>query len=180
MEDPIKTSDGGTITVHIGPPYTYQTYFETEGDLISLAKSGNFDVICHGCNCQNLMGAGIAPQMAKAFGCDKFPLEGFKYKGDMTKLGNIDYSTVNVGNKILTVVNCYTQYGYGYSNTGKPPLDYEALTLCMRKINFKFQGQHIGLPYIGCGLAGGKIEKVLEIIKTELCDMIVTMVKYNK
>jgi hypothetical protein len=34
-------------------------------------------------------------------------------------------------------------------------LDYEALTLCMRKINYTFTGKHIGLPMIGCGLAGG-------------------------
>ena len=30
------------------------------GDLIKLAQDGVFDVIIHGCNCQNTMGAGIA------------------------------------------------------------------------------------------------------------------------
>jgi len=47
-------------------------YQEIEGDLIVLAKEGKFDVIAHGCNCQCIMGAGLAPQMAKAFGADKF------------------------------------------------------------------------------------------------------------
>ena len=30
------------------------------GDLITLALEGEFDVIIHGCNCYNTMGAGIA------------------------------------------------------------------------------------------------------------------------
>ena len=46
-----------------------------DGDLIKLAKVGKFDVIVHGCNCLSTMGAGIAPQMAAAFGCDKFEME---------------------------------------------------------------------------------------------------------
>ena len=37
-------------------------------------------------NCFCTMGAGIAPQMAKIFGCDKFPLEHTKFKGNINKL----------------------------------------------------------------------------------------------
>jgi len=43
-------------------------YQEIEGDLIKLAKQGEFDVITHGCNCHNIMGAGIALQMDRACG----------------------------------------------------------------------------------------------------------------
>jgi hypothetical protein len=32
-------------------------------------------------------------------------------------------------------------------------LDYEALALCLRKINHTFKGKHVGLPQIGCGIA---------------------------
>ena len=49
----------------------------------------------------------------------------------------------------LSVVNAYTQYQPGAN------LDYEALTLCLRKINHIFKGKHIGLPKLGCGIAGG-------------------------
>ena len=83
----------------------------------------------------------------------------------------------------LIVVNAYTQYKYGSNHTDgvKKPLDYEALTLCMRKINHIFAGKHIGLPgLIGCGLAGGKEETVKEIIKKELKDCDVTIVYLNK
>ena len=51
-----------------------------DGDLISLALYGHFDVIAHGCNCFCTMGAGIAPKMAAAFGCDNFPMEQFENK----------------------------------------------------------------------------------------------------
>src|ERR1700761_477751 len=72
---------------------------EIEGDLISLAKEGKFDLITHCCNCQNLMGAGIAPQMAKEFGCNNYYLEGSRFKGDFNKLGQIDFIETFVKNK---------------------------------------------------------------------------------
>lgn len=143
-------------------------YREISGNLITLAKEGEFDVIVHGCNCFCTMGAGIAPQMAKAFGADKFPLEAVEYKGDINKLGQIDWNNLWKGTDgeyhqavdeywDIAVVNAYTQYGFGSNHEDgiERPLDYEALTMCLRKINQIFKGKKIGLPMIGCGLAGG-------------------------
>ena len=166
-------------------------YNEIEGDLIELAKEGKFDVIAHGCNCLSNMGGGIAPQMAKAFGCDKYEME--MWGPTIEKLGCIDFETVVLGKNAiwplvdadnkknepeLTVINAYTQYNYG--RKFGPPLDYEALTLCMRKINYIFKGKHIGLPKIGSGLAGGNWEQIKPIIQTELDDCNVTVVIYDK
>jgi O-acetyl-ADP-ribose deacetylase (regulator of RNase III) len=133
------------------------------------------------------MRAGIAPQMAKAFGCDKFPLEiGMGARGDYNKLGQIDWK-VNTymgenGEFDLAVVNSYSQYGFGLNHEGGTarPLDYDALRLCMRKINHKFKGRHVGLPKIGCGLAGGSWEIIKVIIQEELKDCKVTVVIYDK
>lgn len=169
-------------------------YKEIKGDLIELAKNGNFDVITHGCNCLCVMKAGIAPQIAKAFGADKFDME--QYTG-IEKLGNIDYQTLVLGentiwnlfdadNKLndpeLIVVNSYTQHSYGKNHKDgvNKPLDYQALQLCLRKINYVFKGKKIGLPKIGCGLAGGDWSTVKEVIKKELKDCYVTVVIYNK
>jgi O-acetyl-ADP-ribose deacetylase (regulator of RNase III) len=169
-------------------------YQEIEGDLIALAKHGKFDVITHGCNCLSNMGAGIAPQMAKAFDVDKFQMEA---EGpSILKLGNIDYETFVLGENAvwslagfknnqneptLSVVNSYTQFKYGKNHTDgvSKPLDYEALTLCMRKINHTFKGKHIGLPKIGAGLAGGDWNRIKKIIQTELKDMKVSVVIYK-
>jgi O-acetyl-ADP-ribose deacetylase (regulator of RNase III) len=153
-----------------------------EGDLIKLALDGHFDVITHGCNCQNSMGAGIAPQIAKAFGCDSFPMEDRKYYGDINKLGTIDYETRWIGDRFLSIVNSYTQYRYGrnHADGDSNPVDYDAIRLCMRKINHIFKGKTIGLPLIGAGLAGGKWSVIEGIIDNELKAMDVWVVKFKQ
>lgn len=176
-------------------------YNEVEGDLIELALQGEFDVIAHGVNCFCKQANGLAPQMVRAFGTDSFKLERSEYKGDILKLGNIDSKLFYqekedlggkwvpypdeeafLSGKVLTVVNAYTQYGYGknHSDGQENPLDYDALRLCLKKINHIFKGQHIGLPRIGAGLAGGDWEIIKMFIIGELEDCKVTVVNYNK
>jgi len=170
-----------------------------EGDLIALAKQGHFDVITHGCNCFCTMGAGIAVAMKQNFQCDVFPMEHPNYRGDINKLGTIDYLTISLvinkpiklgnlnllapdfGGFPLTVVNSYTQYHYGSNHIdGKEkPFDYDAITLCMRKINHIFKGKSIGLPKIGCGLARGEWSVVRQILERELVDMDITIINFN-
>lgn len=155
---------------------------EIKGDLIELANKGYFDVIVHGCNCQSTMKAGIAPQMAKAFGCDKYSLE---LQGPtITKLGNIDFQTFVKGEnqRLLFVVNCYTQirYGKNHPDGDVVPFDYEAFTICMRKINSLFFNKHIGMPKIGAGLGGGDWKRIKQIIEKTLIDCNVTIVIYDK
>src|ERR1044072_571187 len=130
---------------------------EINGNLVTLAKEGMFDVIGHGCNTFCTMKRGIAPQMAEAFGCDKFHLEDSIFKGDIHKLGNIDYHIKYMDDdQDLIVVNMYTQYHWNDPDpVTQIPLNYNALTLCLQKMNHLFKGKHIGLPKIGCGLAGG-------------------------
>lgn len=160
---------------------------EIKGNLIALAKQGKFDVITHGCNCFCTMGAGIAPQMAQHFDADKFIMERHAYKGDFNKLGVIDFESKlfdlpDDSSKLLFIVNSYTQYGFGrnHKDGSGIPLDYDALTLCLRKINHQFKGKHIGLPLIGCGLAGGDWNIVRNIMINELKDMDVTVVHFQK
>lgn len=171
-------------------------YREIDGDLIRLSLEGKFDVVVHGCNCFCIMGAGIAPQMAKAFGADKFEMEADEYRGDINKLGTIDYEIkyledgkiVNypdengkwVTNQI-TVVNAYSQYGFGNNHVDgiKIPLDYHALILCFKKINHIFSGKKVGFPKIGCGLAGGDWNTVKDLMKTFMPDIQIFIVNYK-
>lgn len=177
------------------------TYKEVDGDLLALARKGQFDVIAHGCNCFCTMGAGIAPQMAKWFGCDEYALEASNHKGNINKLGQISYGSFYTKNgrvrayaanktnraweedgwKKNIAINCYTQYGFGknHSDGSEYPLNYNALALVLQKINHTFRGQHIGLPQIGCGLAGGDWEVVREMIKFYLTDCDITVVNYK-
>jgi len=152
-----------------------------EGDLIQLTLEGKFDVVAHGCNCFCTMGAGIAPQFANAFGADTFKLEDPKFKGAINKLGMIDFDfiTISSGQRVA-IVNAYTQYDFGALGMGKHALDYEALALCLKKLNHRFKGLHIGLPMIGCGLGGGKWSIVEKMIYGHMGDCDVTVVAYNK
>jgi len=173
------------------------TYNEKFGNIITMAHEGDFDVIAHGCNCHNAQGSGLAPQMVEAFKTNTFKMERPEFKGDINKLGQIDYELQHFsgwdqkfqtypdqGDTIehsLYVVNAYTQYRYGrnHADGDIKPVDYEAITLCMRKLNSIFKGSHIGLPLIGCGLAGGDWDVVKRIIQSELKDCDVTVVIYR-
>ena len=149
-------------------------YKEVEGDLITLFKEGQFDVIVHGCNCQNIMGAGIAKSLADVYPellqVDKdfgIPV------GDIGRLGNYSKLTLREGPTLQWVINAYTQY-----NLGKD-LDYNALELVLKKINFLFKPERIGIPLIGCGIAGGNWNVVKKIIQRQLRDCDVTVVHYK-
>lgn len=165
-----------------------KNYKEVKGNLITLALKGEFHAIAHGCNCFCTMGAGIAVEMAHHFDCNNpeiYNLESPELSGNINKLGMIQANAFRVKNihfeGVVAIINAYTQYGFGknHSDSTKAPLDYEALTLCLRKINHDFRDLEIGLPQIGCGLAGGDWKKVKKIIKKELKDCYVTVVIYE-
>lgn len=148
---------------------------EIEGDLLELAKLKHFDLIAHGCNCFCTMGSGIAKQIKEQFpeALDTDILH--TIRGDIKKLGCYTCCRSKVYGFII--VNAYTQYRYG---TDSPKIDYEAITLVMRKLNHDHEGKRIGLPLIGAGLAGGDWNRIKNIIETELKDMDVTIVHYKK
>ena len=144
-----------------------------EGDLISLAEEGMFEVIIHGCNCLCNMGSGIAktikakyPQVYKA-DCETT-------KGDKEKLGSLT-STVVGYQSSFTVVNAYTQYAY---SRNKVDVDYDAVRKVFALIKRDFAGKRIGYPLIGAGLAGGDWNIIEAIINDELEGEDHTLVKY--
>jgi len=161
---------------------------EIEGDLIHLAKQGHFDIIAHGCNCFCRMGSGIAKQIREEFP-HAWLADQETAEGDIDKLGNYTRAFHKLGEleykngyafddrKDLMIINLYSQYKY---DRRTKPLDYEALTLGLRKINLHWAGQSIGLPLIGAGLAGGDWNRIKKIIESELTLMNVTIVHYKE
>ena len=149
---------------------------EIEGDLISLMKEYKFQTMAHGANCFCTMGSGIALQVKKEFPA-AYEADCKTIKGDFTKLGNYTYADYRWnGEFAFRVINAYTQYGF---NPIEKPFDYEAFTLCMRKINRNYKGMTIGLPLIGAGLAGGDWDRIKGIIDFEFKDMEATVVHYK-
>jgi len=145
-----------------------RSYREITGNLLTMAKAGEFDMIVHGCNCFATMGAGIAAEVAEVFPEAKEADEKFSrtIPRSLAKLGLYSKAIIPLkGKKELTVVNAYTQYQPG------PDFRMEALEKWIVKINawiehqaYIKEGYKIGFPQIGCGIGGGDWEEVKRTI----------------
>jgi len=152
------------------------------GNLIDLALEGHFDIIAHGANCFCTMGAGIAKEIKEKIP-DAFYADQRTKRGSIMKLGCYTFADLEIMNKgWLRIINAYTQYRYGrnHEDGDQTPIDYDAVTLVMRKINHDHKGKSIGLPLIGAGLAGGNWSVIESIIEKELKNMDVTIVRFKK
>lgn len=129
------------------------------------------------------MGAGIAKQIKKQFPEAFYEDQSFYLasKSHQMMMGNYSSAYHMDGeNPRFWILNLYTQLYPGISSPGCIiPFDYEAFITCLRKVNRKYPGSRIGLPWIGCGLAGANKEKVSSIINVELNNMYVTIVDYE-
>ena len=145
------------------------------GDLIDMALKGCFDVILHGCNCQNLMGAGIALSVKKIFP-EAYAADCKTVRGDRNKLGTISTATVRRSGRDITIANAYTQYHW----RGQGVLtDYDALRSTFREVKSQFSGSRIGYPKIGAGLAKGDWNRIELIICEELAGEDHCLVEYR-
>lgn len=147
-----------------------------KGDLIELAKKGEFEVIIHCCNCFNTMGAGIAKTIR-----DEFPEAYLKdkntIKGDRSKLGTYNSVTIKKYPKPFFVINLYGQYDFKVGNG--PNINYVSLAEGLLQIKKDFTGLKFGLPRIGAGLAGGSWTVIEAILLATLKDEDVTVVDYQ-
>lgn len=134
------------------------------GNLIEKAKSGEFDVIMHGCNCFCTMGSGIAKHIRAAFP-EAYEADLTTKKGDRSKLGTFSEVTVERNGHQITIINAYTQYHYGGN---KDHFEYDTFPKLLQSVKEKYGHKKIGLPLIGCGLAGGDEAKILHMIKENL------------
>jgi O-acetyl-ADP-ribose deacetylase (regulator of RNase III) len=139
------------------------SYREIQGDLFDT----DAPVIVHGCNCQGVMGAGVA-KIVK----DKWPHVYKKYvelvskKSAMGLLGT--YQVVPTDKQFI--VNAFTQLKPG---SGKQ-VSYDAIDQITKDLNGKFYqaGIHrVAMPMIGAGLAGGNWNIIRTIIQENLVDV---------
>lgn len=144
---------------------------ETKGNLISMGLRGEFDVIIHGANCFHLMGSGIAKEIAvripEAASIDKLTK-----KGSADKLGT--FSATYKGD--LLVMNAYTQY-----QPGKNVCYFSIMEFITTMNNIdELYGKRIGIPLIGCGIAGGNWEFVKRMFSSMLDENLdVTVVHFD-
>jgi O-acetyl-ADP-ribose deacetylase (regulator of RNase III) len=144
------------------------------GDLLQLALDGEFEAIIHGCNCQCVMGKGIALAIRQRFP-EAYAADLATVKGDRSKLGTISVAAIERGERTLHVVNGYTQFHWQGQGA---KADYDAIRKVMAAVKTRFSGQRIGYPKIGAGLAGGDWAIVASIIDHELVGENHTLVEF--
>jgi O-acetyl-ADP-ribose deacetylase (regulator of RNase III) len=156
---------------------TARNYVTLNGDALS-APTG---IIVHGCNCQGVMGAGIAAQVKK-----RYPGAYQVYRDQYESLETL--SGVNCGLELgdITgaevepnkfIVNANTQYHCGVD---KRYVDYEAVANCFQKVReiselieeLRKVKLDVVFPMIGAGLAGGNWKIIETIILETLGDSI--------
>lgn len=131
---------------------------EITDDLINVAKNGGFSAICHGCNCFNTMGAGIAAQIAREFP-GALAVDQKTPKGSYNKLGTLSISQAQNG---VYIINAYTQFKPG------PDARMNALEMCLDKIAYFMKARSlnsIGFPLIGAGIGGLDPLEVIKLLR---------------
>lgn len=137
-----------------------------KGNIIDHAENGLFDVIVHGCNCFHTMGSGIAGALNQYTAGEllKVDMENSEY-GDINKLGT--YTVLKdfqfLGNKV-DIYNLYSQYDFGRP---KPAVHvyWQGVYGGLFNIIKSNKGRRIAIPLIGCGLANGKKQDLLDCIE---------------
>jgi len=147
-----------------------------QGD-ITQVKSG---VIVHGCNCQGVMGSGVAKALR-----NMHP-EIFTPYSDKCKAYNDAYCLVETDDLLgqvvlvevaptLMIANAITQKYYG--NDGRKYVSYDAVDAALDVVGkfVRATKQQIHMPKIGAGLGGGDWRIISSIVETRLSDRDVTV-----
>ena len=147
---------------------------EVKADILDLINKSSenkaLNVLVQSCNCQNVMGKGIAkaistayPEVARADNATK--------AGDRAKLGTYSYARVKEN---VVVANAYSQYNYGWLNaldSSGRQTDYDALRKALTSIrdDFASRSPHPIVFYvplmIGQSLAKGDPEIIQPMVK---------------
>ena len=136
-----------------------------KGNLIDMAEAGQFDIIVHGCNCQNTMGSGIAKEIRERYP-GVYHADGLatqQWKNPVAKLGNFSTYATAANGYPFVVINAYTQLHY--LPRGIDHFEYESFYLILKKL-VSLGGVRFGFPYIGMGLAGGDSNRIIAMLES--------------
>ena len=180
MQKEIKTIKGNLLD--------FPAYCETDSD-----NYIGINVIAHSCNCQNVMGAGIAKQIKDRYP-QAFEADHERWSNEYNEGGNWScqiggYSKAEIKTKFsnlthgrlghVTIYNLYTQSGY---STKSRQVNYEYFWKALKAMQEDLlfiqhetgNRQVLGLPYgISCGLAGGNWKIIKAMIEDIFLDSLI-------
>jgi O-acetyl-ADP-ribose deacetylase (regulator of RNase III) len=156
-----------------------------EGNVLSLQEG----IVVHGCNCQGVMGSGVA-QGVRTLWPDVYEAYRTHHRrvglhlGDVVTVGHPAWTQNKQVNRHLNdtteqlperliVVNALTQDEYG-RDSSRVYVDYDGLAAAFARIRVlaRDTGLPVHFPLIGCGLANGKWEEVSARIDQMLGDSV--------
>lgn len=156
-----------------------------KGD-VTVPQCAGTKIIAHMCNNMGGWGKGFVLAISKRWKQPedlyrKWHKTKFYHDGlgsdDNFCLGNIQLVPID---KYIFVANMIAQQGMKTGSNG-PPIRYDALETCLSKLSemaLDIQAS-VHMPRIGCGLAGGKWEKVEPIIQKTLNNVNVNVYVYD-
>lgn len=131
------------------------------GDALQPVGEGEAFII-HICNNRNTWGAGFVCALSNKWDLPEMVYRKYK-NGNSRVLGSIQPVLVESTDRFISVVNMIAQDN---SRTQLPLVDYDALARCLAQTVLYINGiEHrndlsIHCPRIGCGIGGGRWEKI--------------------
>lgn len=155
-----------------------------QGNLLDMFDSGEFDIIMHGCNCFCNMGGGIAAQIAARYP-EAQKRDNNTEPGDTSKLGTVDYVWMSKWwvrlfpwlTKRKFIINAYTQYNPG-ADGNLDAVQQAFKSLAEGEDAMFLRGAKIGIPAIGCGIAGLDWANVETVMLAECSHLDITLVEF--
>jgi O-acetyl-ADP-ribose deacetylase (regulator of RNase III) len=154
-------------------PITY-----LKGDATSPQAKG-VKLIAHICNDRGGWGKGFVVAISKRW---PEPEEAYRAWYRERAQNDFDLGAVQIVQveQCIWVANMIAQHGMTGSNES-PPIRYESVKACLETLSLKAQelGASVHMPRRGCGLAGGKWERIEPLISATLCEKNVTVTVYD-
>ncbi|AEV68167.1 macro domain-containing protein [Acetivibrio clariflavus] len=132
-----------------------------KGDATNPISKGE-KIICHICNDIGSWGKGFVLAISKRWKEPEIEYRKWYREKNNFLLGEVQFIRVE---QYITVANMIGQHGIKTSSKDVP-IRYDAVEKCLEKVCLKAKelNASVHMPRIGCGLAGGKWEKIEPII----------------
>jgi O-acetyl-ADP-ribose deacetylase (regulator of RNase III) len=149
-----------------------------KGDAICPQAKG-VKLICHICNDLGGWGKGFVLAISRRWDAPEEQYRAWHAKRNENDFGLGAVQFVQV-EPYIWVANMVAQRGMKPGSSG-PPIRYEALAECLKKVATRSLelGASLHMPRIGCGLAGGQWSRVEPLILEHLCRQGLSVTVYD-
>lgn len=147
-----------------------------KGDATNPMAKG-YKIIAHICNDMGGWGKGFVLAISKKWKEPEKAYRQWYHSGESFALGEVQFVQVN---DYIMVANMIGQKGIKSGSSG-PPIRYDAVEACLQKLAEKAKSMDasVHMPRIGCGLAGGRWEKIEPLIASTLVDAGIEVYVYD-